>query len=85
MIAENHSTTAATTASASAEAVDPLSVSSLFARDDRKDKPIGGLAPDLKRALRFFHLSDTHTDPFFDPTVSMKMGVCHSCNLDTKV
>ena len=31
------------------------------------------------------HISDTHIDPLFDATMSMKEGVCHSCELNTKV
>ena len=31
------------------------------------------------------HISDTHVDPFFDPTESMMKGVCHSCDFSSKV
>lgn len=31
------------------------------------------------------HISDTHVDPFFDPTVSMMKGVCHRCHFSSEV
>jgi len=31
------------------------------------------------------HISDTHIDPLFDPTMSMQAGVCHTCDLSTSV
>jgi hypothetical protein len=31
------------------------------------------------------HISDTHVDYFFDPTMSLSTGVCHSCMMSTKV
>ena len=32
--------------------------------------------------IKFVHFSDTHIDPFFDPTESMAHGICHSCRLN---
>ena len=31
------------------------------------------------------HISDTHIDPLFDPTMSMSTGICHSCELKRSV
>lgn len=31
------------------------------------------------------HISDTHVDPYFDPTESMMKGVCHRCDFNSKV
>lgn len=31
------------------------------------------------------HISDTHVDPYFDPTESMMKGVCHRCDFSSKV
>ena len=31
------------------------------------------------------HISDTHVDPFFDPTMSMMKGVCHRCDFNSKI
>jgi hypothetical protein len=31
------------------------------------------------------HISDTHIDPMFDASMSMSTGVCHSCDLSTRI
>ncbi len=40
---------------------------------------------DLKSAIRFFHFSDTHIDPFFNPLQSVFVGQCHSCQLSSTI
>lgn len=40
---------------------------------------------DLKDSIRFFHISDTHVDPFFDPKQSMGVAMCHNCAFNDKV
>jgi hypothetical protein len=41
--------------------------------------------PDLLYALRFFHISDTHIDPFFNPYMTSQPGVCASCKLNSNI
>lgn len=47
--------------------------------------PIHNISDELQNAVRFIHISDTHVDPYFDPAQSMKPGVCHSCQFNSKI
>lgn len=47
------------------------------------DRPIP--VQDVSGTDMVMHISDTHVDYFFDPTMSLSTGVCHSCMLSTKV
>jgi hypothetical protein len=40
---------------------------------------------ELFHSLRFFHISDTHIDAFFNPYQSSQQGVCASCKLNSKI
>lgn len=40
---------------------------------------------DMAKYQPIMHISDTHVDFFFDPTMSMQSGVCHSCSMSTSV
>jgi hypothetical protein len=55
-------------------------IEGLKEHEEHPNRPIYKMTgADLKKAHRFFHISDTHVDPYFDPTQSMGVGMCHSC------
>jgi hypothetical protein len=51
---------------------------------EENPQPIYRVTGNLQNTVRFFHISDSHIDPLFDPTMSMQAGICHSCKLSDK-
>jgi hypothetical protein len=79
-------TTAPSESSTLEDAADKLRKQGFYAKGAKPHfGHIHPMSDELRNAVRFFHFSDTHVDPFFSPLQSMQPGVCHSCKLSSSV
>eukprot|EP00123_Amoebidium_parasiticum_P010532 comp20168_c0_seq1/m.24977 comp20168_c0_seq1/g.24977 ORF comp20168_c0_seq1/g.24977 comp20168_c0_seq1/m.24977 type:complete len:558 (-) comp20168_c0_seq1:523-2196(-) len=55
----------------------------------RKAEPVNEHVPHKYEpqndTIMFFHISDTHVDPYFSPRKSMGSAICHACQFSQKV